>query len=120
MDRIPRKRDVDIIAQSNGRKGLIRLMNQLDKASEIPTMLLYYLQFLDFNELFESLESPRKRIIRRSLDEESVDEPIAKERYLLSAEDVLEKRARAHAHLIIHHQNTPPLSQERSKYHRNY
>jgi len=96
MERIPRRRDVDIIAQSNGRKGLIRLMNQLDRASEIPTMLLYYLQYLDFDWLSESLEPPRKRIIRRSVDDESEDEPIAYERYLLSAENVLEKIVARH------------------------
>jgi len=97
LEHTPRRRDVAIIEKSNGRRGLIRLMNQLDKASEIPTMLLYYLQYLDFDWLAESLESSRKRIARRTVYEgEPDDESIPFERYLLSADEVLEKIVARH------------------------
>lgn len=92
LEQTPRKRDVNIVEKTNGRIGLIRLMNQLNRASEIPTMLLYYLQFLDFDWLAESLDRHRRRIVRRSLGEEgSEDEMATFERYVLTAEEVLEK-----------------------------
>ena len=97
LERTPRKRDIRIVANSNGRIGLIKLMNQLDRASEIPTMLLYYLQYLDFDWLTESLDKPRRRIIRRALDEEGLEDDVATyERYLLTAEEVLEKIVNRH------------------------
>jgi len=92
LEQTPRRRDVNIVEKTNGRIGLISLMNQLNRASEIPTMLLYYLQFLDFDWLAESLDRHRRRILRRSMGEEGLeDEQFSFERYVLTAEEVLEK-----------------------------
>jgi len=97
LEQTPRKRDVRIVEKTNGRIGLIRLMNQLNKASEIPTMLLYYLQYLDFDWLAESLDRPRRRIVRRSIGEEELgDDLVTFERYVLTAEEVLEKIVNRH------------------------
>jgi predicted nucleic-acid-binding Zn-ribbon protein len=97
LEQTPRKRDIDLVEKTKGRTGLIRLMNQLDSASEIPTMFLYYLQFLDFDWLAESLDTPRKRMLRRSIGEEGLDDEQATfEWHTLTAEEVLEKIVKRH------------------------
>jgi len=91
LDSTPRKREINLIEKSHGRIGLITLLNQLDKASDISTMLLYYLQFLDFDWLEESLERTRRRIVRKSIDEEGLeDEIVVSDRFVLTAKEVLE------------------------------
>lgn len=97
LEHTPKKRDIRIVERTNGRFGLIRLLNQLDRASEIPTMLLYYLQFLDFDWLIEPLERHRRRVIGRSFGEEgSEDEQDILERYIVTAEEVLQRIMNRH------------------------
>ncbi len=92
LEKIPRKRDLRIVEKTNGRIGLIKLLNDLDDASEIPTMLLYYLQYLDFDWLAESLDRGRRKIVEGLLGEEGFeDQIISYDRFILTAEDVLEK-----------------------------
>jgi len=103
MENIPSKRDLRLIEKTSGRIGLIKLMNRLDGVSEIPTMLLYYLQYLDFDWLADSLDRGRRRIMRRVRGEEgSEDESINYDRFILSAEEVLEKIVNKHEKKFEH------------------
>jgi len=96
FEQIPKRRDINIIEKTNGRIGLIKLMNQLDRASELPAMLLYYLQHLDFDWLAESLDKTRRRIFKKYIGEELDEERAFSDRELPSAEEILGKIIHRH------------------------
>ncbi|MCR3906991.1 MAG: hypothetical protein NUK62_08220 [Tenericutes bacterium] len=97
LELTPRNRDVRIIEKTNGRIGLIRLMNQLKEAVDSPSMLLYYLQFIDFSWLEDTINKQRRRIMEKNLEEsESPDESAEYELGEFSAEIFLEKLVYSH------------------------
>jgi HKD family nuclease len=75
VDLKPSRRDVERIRKTDGREGLIKLLNQLEKLSESPELFLYYLQFIDFSSLYDTIDSLRRRIMRR-VEEESEENQI--------------------------------------------
>lgn len=97
LELTPRKRDIRLIEKTNGRNGLIRLMDQLKTASEIPSMFLYYLQYIDFDWLADTLNKTRRRIVQRTHQEDGLqDEFVSYERKIITAQDVLEKIVKRH------------------------
>lgn len=60
----PRRRDIQVIKESNGRYGLINLLNQFAESSGGVDFLVYSLQWVDFDDLAPSIDYARKRILR--------------------------------------------------------
>ena len=97
LEQTPRNRDIRQIEETNGRIGLIRLMNQLLKASETPSIFLYYLRYLNFDWLAETLNSARRRIFQQALGEtEGTSGAADFEREIVTATEVLEKLVNRH------------------------
>lgn len=97
LELTPRNRDIRQIEKTNGRIGLIRLMNQLLKASETPSVFLYYLRYLNFDWLADSLDDARRRIVKQAFIElEGRDDSIDFERQIVTAAEVLEKIVERH------------------------
>jgi hypothetical protein len=64
----PRKRDVQRIKESNGRYGLITLLNQFSQSSGSVEFLVYSLQWIDFDDLAPHIDWARRRILQRNTD----------------------------------------------------
>jgi len=111
---VPSNRDVETVRRTDGRVGLIKLLNQLDKASESPQMLLYYLQFIDFDWLFETVKSVRKHIVETIDPEIMEDQRYMLERLNITPEYVLNKILTRHQRkfkeLTSHVEPTPDLT----------
>lgn len=60
----PRRRDIQSIKESNGRLGLINMLNLLSKSSNNQEFLLYCLQWLNFDDLASSIDSTRRRLFQ--------------------------------------------------------
>jgi len=93
---IPSNRDVETIRKTDGRVGLIKLLNQLDRATESPQMLLYYLQFIDFDWLFETVSRVRKHVVRTADPEEFEGQKSMLERLNITPEYVLTRILKRH------------------------
>ncbi|MCW3999510.1 MAG: hypothetical protein NWE93_04670 [Candidatus Bathyarchaeota archaeon] len=90
LEKFPRKREIRLIEKTHGRAGFITLLNRLDDAAaDIPTMLLYYLRFLDFGILAETLDEARARFIHRTGEEGLEDSSQIYDGFVLDATDVL-------------------------------
>lgn len=68
LELTPRRRDIQRIQESDGRLGLIKLFNQLERLAESPEMFLYYLRYVDYDDLDESLDWVRKKLLGRVPD----------------------------------------------------
>lgn len=90
LEKFPRKKEIRLIERTHGREGFITLLNRLDEAAaDIPTMLLYYLKFLDFGRLAETLEEGRKKFVqRKNQDQEEATAQIY-DKFVLDAKEVL-------------------------------
>jgi hypothetical protein len=62
----PRKRDIQRIKESNGRYGLINLLNQFSQSSGSVEFLVYSLQWIDFDDLAPNIDWARRRILQRN------------------------------------------------------
>ena len=56
---LPRARDIQKIANSDGREGLFPLLDRLSRGQTVD-LLLYYLQYVDFSDLYETMEDVRR------------------------------------------------------------
>jgi len=92
------RRDIETIKRTDGRFGLIRLLNRVGNMAETPDILLYYLSFLDFYGLFDVLNHMRRQIMRvPSVGEEGlIEEPTLVELPHLTSEDILSKILNRH------------------------
>lgn len=87
----PRRRDIEQIAKSSGRIGLIPFFNQLEKQSEDLGWFLYYLQQIEFDDLLGGLDFARRRLMKRNADAEEEGEAILEERPQIEAKKALTK-----------------------------
>lgn len=67
----PRRRDIQCIKESNGRLGLINMLNQLSRSSSSQEFLLYCLQWINFDDLTANIDWTRRRILQRNTDSEN-------------------------------------------------
>lgn len=88
---IPSNRDVETIRKSDGRFGLIKLLSQLDKATDSPEMFLYYISFIDFEWLYETVGRARKHIVRTADSEIHEDQKFMLDRLRVTPNYVLER-----------------------------
>lgn len=84
------KRAVEVISETNGRVGLIGLLNQLNDVAEAPEVVMYYLSFLDFNWLRDTIDYVREQV-SGSFEPVEDKEVVAEERPHLTAEEALTK-----------------------------
>lgn len=68
LELAPRRRDIQRIKESNGRYGLISLLNQFGKSSGNVEFLVYSLQWIDFDDLTSNIDWARRRIMHRNTD----------------------------------------------------
>ncbi len=92
---IPSKRDVKKIIATDGRIGLIGMLNQLDKAGGNLQILLDYLQSLDFDWLSNTLNPLRKQLIKPP-DDDGEESDFMLERQWIKPEDALKKIVKRH------------------------
>jgi hypothetical protein len=78
----PRRRDIQCIKETNGRIGLINMLNQLSRSSNNQEFLIYCLQWLNFEDLSSSIDSAKRRILQPSNGEED------NQSYLFELEEV--------------------------------
>ena len=84
------KRAVEVISETDGRVGLIGLLNQLNDVAEAPEVIMYYLSFLDFNWLRDTVDYVREQV-SGSFEPVEDKEVVAEERPHLTAEEALTK-----------------------------
>lgn len=96
IERIPMRRDIDLFEKTNGRIGLIRIMNQLENASNLRSTMLYYLQKLDFDWLGTQLDRERKRRFMRYSGDDFEGEYKSRQEELLTADEILQKLIQRH------------------------
>jgi len=84
------KKAVERISESDGRVGLIELLNQLSDVAEAPEVVMYYLSFLDFKWLRDTVDYVREKV---TVGFEPVEdkEEVAEEKPHLTAEEALTK-----------------------------
>jgi hypothetical protein len=96
VDLKPSKRDVERIIKTDGREGLIRLLNRLEKLSESPELFLYYLQFIDFSSLYDTIDNLRRRIMRRVEEESQEDQMPILDKQTLTWDYVFDRIVKKH------------------------
>jgi HKD family nuclease len=96
LELVPRRRDVERIKETNGRFGLITLFNQLHKAAENPEWFLYYIQWVDFESLGESLNWARRQLLKRIASVEEGGEAELEERPEVDVRRILERIIHRH------------------------
>lgn len=82
------KKAVERITESDGRIGLIELLNEMSDVSEAPEVVMYYLSFLDFKWLRDTVDHVREKVTE-GLEPIEDKEGVIEERPHLTAEEAL-------------------------------
>ena len=91
LELIPRRYDIDKIEASNGRFGLIDLFNKLEKSSGNLEWFLYYIKWLDFENLGDSADEIRRRLLKRKFDGDEDNNIQLLEKENIDPQEVLDK-----------------------------